>query len=231
VVQDFSTGKDGKDPPATSPEDRLMDFFSDRPAAEESGRAALWLKRLLPIAVVIALAVVVLWPSIQDTGTNITLSYKDIETHGEEIRMTGAKYAGTDAKNRPFEVSADLAVQDSPKAVTVALDGVKASIDLGDQGIYRPKDEQLDIKGGIELTSDTGYRLSASDAHVNLKTGQGHSDLPVSGAAPFGAFSANGFDINVHDRTLVLDGSVKVRLEPGEPDSESQSPAPSETTP
>lgn len=217
-----------------------MDFFSDRPAAEDGGRLALWLKRVLPIAVAAALALVVLWPMLQNTGTNITLSYKDIEAHGEEIRMTGAKYAGTDAKNRPFEISADLAVQDSPKAMAVNLDGVQASIDLGDQGkvtvlgrkgIYRPKEEQLDVKGGIELTSDTGYRLSATNAQVDLRTGQGRSDLPVSGAAPFGAFAADSFEINVHDRTLVLDGGVKVRLEPGEPDSTNQVPTQTQSTP
>jgi lipopolysaccharide export system protein LptC len=174
-------------------------------------------------------ALVVLWPMLQDTGTNITLSYKDIESHGEQIRMIGARYAGTDLKNRPFEISADLAVQDRPNAVEVGLSGVKASIDLGAQGrvtvvgregVYRPEQERLEVKGGIELSADTGYKLSAAAAEVDLKTGQGRGAQAVSGEAPFGSFSANGFAINVYDRTLVLDGGVKVRLDPGELDGQ-----------
>jgi len=214
--------------PSPEAEERLGQFFSERPAAEADESVTKWLKRGLPIAAVVLVIVVVLWPILNDTGTSITLSYEAVQRHGEQIRMVGAKYTGTDIKDRPFELSADLAVQEGPKAEKVTLEGVRASLDTGERGkvtvagksgVYRPKAERLVVEGGIELASDTGYVLSAEAAEVDLKTGTGRSATPVSGSAPFGSFSANSFEINVRDRLLKLEGGVRVRLNPGELDN------------
>lgn len=205
--------------------DRLSRFFAARPRMDgHAGRGSRLLRRVLPLAFLLLLGTVLLWPVFNERSDSITLSYEDLQLGGEQIRLQNARYSGSDLRDRPFMVSADLALQEGVNADRALLTGVKAQIEISEgdmvtvtagEGVYRRLEEKLVLDGGIHLNSDSGYMLSVERAEVDLSSGLAQGESPVSGSAPFGSFSAQGFTLDARARSLELQGHVRVRLEPG----------------
>lgn len=204
--------------------DRLSRFFAARPRLEgRVGHGGRIMRRILPLGVGLLLVAVIAWPMINRESGSITLTYSELRTGGEQIRMENARYTGTDMRDRPFAVSADLAVQEGVNADRVLLTGVHAEIEGGaddmltvtaGEGVFRRSEDSLVLDGGINLNSDSGYMLSVERAEVDLASGVAGGQSPVSGAAPFGHFSADGFTLDSRERVLNLEGRVRVRMEP-----------------
>jgi len=204
--------------------DRLSRFFAARPRLEgRVGHGGRILRIVVPTGVGLLLLLVVAWPMINRESSSITLTYSELRTGGEQIRMENARYTGTDLRDRPFAVSAKLAVQEGVNADRVLLTGVHAEMEAGEddlltvtagEGVFQRSSDSLVLDGGINLTSESGYMLSVEQAEVNLGTGIAEGRSPVSGAAPFGHFSADGFTLQARERILSLEGRVRVRLEP-----------------
>lgn len=205
--------------------DRLSRFFAARPRADgRTGRSSRLLRRVLPVAVLLLLGLVLLWPVFNERSDSITLSYEDLQMGGEQIRMENARYSGSDISDRPFMISADLALQEGVNADRALLTGVKAEIEISEgdmvavtagEGVYRRLEEKLVLDGGIHLQSGSGYMLSVERAEVDLSSGLAQGASPVSGSAPFGSFSAQSFTLDARARSLELQGHVRVRLVPG----------------
>lgn len=204
--------------------DRLSRFFAARPRLEgRVGHGGRIMRRVLPLGVGLLLVAIIAWPMINRESGSITLTYSELRTGGEQIRMENARYTGTDMRDRPFAVSADLAVQEGVNADRVLLTGVHAEIEAGaddmltvtaGEGVFRRSEDSLVLDGGINLNSESGYMLSVENAEVDLGSGIAQGQSPVSGAAPFGHFSADGFTLHARERVLNLEGRVRVRLEP-----------------
>lgn len=205
--------------------DRLSRFFAARPRVDsQAGQRSRLLRHVLVFLVLLLLGLVLLWPVFNERSDSITLSYKDIQLGGEQIRMQNARYSGSDLRDRPFMISADLALQEGVNAEKALLTGVKAQIEISDdnmvrvsagEGVYRRLEEKLVLDGGIHFESDSGYELSVERAEVDLSSGIAQAASPVSGSAPFGSFSAESFALDSRARSLELQGRVRVRLEPG----------------
>ncbi len=202
------------------------DVFAQRTVTSDSDSAARsrLLKRVLPITTGILVVVMLAWPLLSKRADNVSLSFKEIARRGEQVRVVGAHYMGTDVLNRPFEISAETAVQDGVDAEEANLTGIKASIEIspdetvtvtGGEGIYARRKDHLSLTRGIVFSTDSGYRIDSEKADIDLAAGVATSKSAVKGAASFGSFSANGFTLDAKKQSLVLDGGVKVRLEPG----------------
>ncbi|MEX1146756.1 MAG: LPS export ABC transporter periplasmic protein LptC [Sphingomonadales bacterium] len=207
-------------------EDELSHFFADRPGGRDyrPPRAMRLAKIVLPVAAVAMLAVVVLWPFLSQYEDSVTLSYRTLERSGDEIRMDEPRYLGTDSRNRPFEVAASRASQQGVDAREVNLEGVRANIRLdgGDtvsvaasSGIYMRDSEQLELHRGVQLRAAGGYSFSGDYLSLNLNEGWASGGGQVSGAAPFGIFTADAFSVDLSGRSAALEGRVRVRLDPG----------------
>src|SRR5690606_30971948 len=102
--------------------DRLSRFFAARPRLEgRVGHGGRIMRRVLPLGVGLLLVAIIAWPMINRESGSITLTYSELRTGGEQIRMENARYTGTDMRDRPFAVSADLAVQEGVNADRVLL--------------------------------------------------------------------------------------------------------------
>jgi lipopolysaccharide export system protein LptC len=86
-------------------------------------------KRVLPLAAVGLLATIALWPEFESAADRGRLAFKRVlQVQPEALRVIEPRYQGVDEQNRPFTLTAEIAVQAGDQNV-VQLQGPRA--DLG----------------------------------------------------------------------------------------------------
>ncbi|MDA1100951.1 MAG: LPS export ABC transporter periplasmic protein LptC [Proteobacteria bacterium] len=180
------------------------------------------MKLLLPVLALGLVGAVVIWPNEFSPTTGFHLSYAANEDgDAAELAMLQPRYLGTDARNRPFVVTADRAIQDPNDQRLITLDRLQADMSmadgqwftiLADTGIYHQPHQHLRLQGSINLFSDQGYEFNAEIIEIDLNTGRATTELPVRGQGPFGTLRADRLVVEEHGQRLYFKGNVKMRL-------------------
>jgi lipopolysaccharide export system protein LptC len=196
------------------------------------------LTKLLAATVALVLvALVVIWPqfSSRDGGLPLGIAPSGRED-AESLHMVSPRYTGLDQNNLPYEVTADLASQETAKSDLIALDNPKADMTMKDgtwmalsanSGLYGQKSQQLDLSGEVNLFHDSGYEFTSKTATIDLNTGAGHGSDPTFGHGPAGEIEGEGFRFTDKGKTIVFTGKSHLTLYPGtaEPKPEPKSEA------
>jgi|SRR5690242_15610189 len=181
------------------------------------------LRVLLPIAIGVLAAFLVMAPLTRSGDSSFLLAKNNVAVAQERLKIERASYRGQDSKGRPFELTANSAIQKSSAEPIVRLNGLAAKIGLSDgpakivanQGRYNMNTEQVALDGPITFRSAGGYALDTADATVDLKTRTMESQGAVTGSAPQGTFSADRMSANLENRSVTLDGHARLRIVPG----------------
>jgi len=186
--------------------------MSPRPRRSRHGRLARFARIALPLAALGLAGLIFAWSRINPIIERIHIS--ETEQAPEEIdtvTMENARFAGVDAQNRSFDVTAVRAVQSSddsnhidlqqPKANIVLASGAKVAVESEAGGLQRDT-QILDLVGKVTLTQDADYEFHTSKARIDLNERTAAGDAPVDGRGPQGEIHAEGFD--------VLDGGARV---------------------
>ena len=183
-----------------------------RPRRSRHGRVARFARIALPLVALGLAGLIFAWSRIDPIIERIHIS--DTEQAPEEIDMVtmeNARFAGVDAQNRSFNVTAARAVQSAddsnhidlrrPKADIVLASGAKVAVESDAGGLQRDT-QILDLVGKVTLTQDQGYEFHTTNARVDLNERTAAGDAPVEGRGPQGEIRAEGFEI--------LDGGARV---------------------
>jgi lipopolysaccharide export system protein LptC len=183
-----------------------------RPRRSRHGRLARFARIALPLAALGLAGLIFAWSRINPIVERIHIS--ETEQAPEEIdtvTMENARFAGVDAQNRSFNVTAARAVQSAddsnridlqlPKADIVLASGAKVAVE-SDTGALQRDTQILDLAGKITLTQDRGYEFHTKKARVDLNERTAAGDAPVEAHGPQGQIQAEGFEI--------LDGGTRV---------------------
>ena len=109
---------------------------------------------------------------------------------GDLMRMHNPRYVGQTGDAEPFEVTAASATMDPAQPDRIQLDQLVADIAtagtrevhlLAASGIYDRASENVDLAGGIEVTTSDGYRFETPSAMVNLERGRVVGREPIAG--------------------------------------------------
>jgi len=176
------------------------------------GRVARFARIALPLAALGLAGLIFAWSRINPIIERIHIS--DTEQAPEEIdtvTMENARFAGVDAQNRSFNVTAARAVQSAddsnhidlqlPRADIVLSSGAKVAIQSDTGGLQR-NTQILDLVGKVTLTQDQGYEFHTAKTRIDLNERTAAGDAPVEGHGPQGQIQAEGFEI--------LDGGTRV---------------------
>ncbi len=74
--------------------------------------------------------------------------------------------------------------------------------------------QQLELDGGIDVYTDSGYMLRTARASVDLQTNVMRGASPVSGQGPRGTLSADSFRYDRDAGRLTLEGHVRTTILP-----------------
>lgn len=179
-------------------------------------------KRLLPIAAVGLLAVMALWPEIESNAERGRVSFKRIaEVRPDALHVIEPRYQGVDELNRPYTVTAAVAVQAGQEDI-VQLQAPRADLTLTDggwvymeanQGRFDKPHNRLDLAGQVTVHHDDGTQFVTARAALDIGGGNAAGDDPVAAQGPFGTLTAEGFRLFDRGHVVVFTGRARAVLE------------------
>jgi lipopolysaccharide export system protein LptC len=187
------------------------------------------LRIILPVAGLLTIAIVALWPRIRD------IFNKPTETSQEErqARMVNGRFVGSDVHGRPYTVTYDTA-QQPPGGGPVDMVNPIAELTLqnghwvavkADRGRYDQAAGLIDLAGHVELFHDEGYRFTTERAHVEFQKNLIWGDRAVEGRGPKGDIFARGFRVINNGDAITFTGAGRLILRP----NAAQMPEPGDT--
>ncbi len=203
-----------------------------RIAADRHSRRVRRLKILLPVgAVVIALAIVgVAWVQSRLLGA---LDVKTVLFSKDGLTMVEPHLSGH-TQGRSYDVSAARAFQNIQNPKIIGLEGLTGRIEMADgtwakiesaKGVYDGTREWLTLDGSVVVTTSSGWRAVSEHAEVDLTDGHVVSDRRVRISGRNGWIESDRIDVGDGGHRLVFDGTVRMLVQPGEPDVAEPKPA------
>jgi lipopolysaccharide export system protein LptC len=194
------------------------------PPRSRHGRVARFVRIALPLVALGLAGLIFAWSRIDPIIEKIHIS--DTEQAPQEIdtvTMENARFAGVDAQNRSFNVTAVRAVQSAddsnhidlqqPKGDIVLASGAKVAVQSDTGGLQRDT-QILDLVGKVMLTQDQGYEFHTTKARIDLNARTAAGDAPVEGHGPQGEIQAEGFDILDGGTRVIFRGRSRALLQP-----------------
>jgi len=186
-------------------------------------RIVRWSKILLPSAVGVLIAVLMLAPLDKHDDVSFILDKKKVENAPERMRVETARYVGADDKGQKFAITANRAIQHSSEVPVVDIEGMFAQLALANgplmilanQGRYDLDSQKVDVTGPVRVVGPDGYRLETRDVRVDLKSRQLASSGPVAGQMRLGQFQAGNLQADLGSRTVVLNGGARLKIVQG----------------
>lgn len=188
------------------------------------------MKVVLPIAAVIVVGLVILWPHLSTDDLKFRLGFAAIKLGvSDEPSMVNPRYVGADKDNQPYSVTADLARKlsgglslkgadvlelEMPKADLMLKDGSWVVL-TAENGIFERAKQTLDLTGAVNLYHDSGYEFRTDLAEIDLTAGTASGTAPIEGQGPFGLLKAEGFKLANRGRTIFFTGKSRLTLYPG----------------
>ncbi len=181
------------------------------------------LKYGLPVLAGLLLAFLALVPLEERKEVSFLVDKSKIEQAGERLKVEAAQYRGQDEEGRPFVLDARSAIQASSADPVVEIADMKARLEMADgpaeitagRARFNPDENKVDVIGEVLITGANGYRLLTSDVLVDLRDRSLRSRGAVEGQIPLGNFSADRLQGDLPERTVVLEGNARLRIEQG----------------
>jgi lipopolysaccharide export system protein LptC len=159
-------------------------------------------KFLLPVAALVLLSSVALWPEISRTIERSRNAFHNLAAISVGGVMKQPRYRGYDSQNQPYMVSADTAekVGESrydlvnPRGDITLHNGTWLQVQ-SKRGVYVQKADQLDLTRDVVLYRQDGTTLTSNTATVDMKRGAVSSSDYTHAEGPFGTLDAEGFTL------------------------------------
>lgn len=179
-----------------------------------------FMKVLLPALATAMILLVIAWPQISPTEERFRIGVSSISLEeAENLSMLNPRFDGIDERNRPYSVTADIAVQESGSADVVDLELPKADMSMDDgswvavmakSGRYHRKEETVDLVGDVVMFHDEGFEVKTDIAHVDLQAGVAEGDRPVEAQGPTGTLTSEGFRVEERGERIFFTGKSRM---------------------
>ncbi|HMH64147.1 MAG TPA: LPS export ABC transporter periplasmic protein LptC [Rhizomicrobium sp.] len=179
------------------------------------------MKRVLSLGAFLIIAAVLAFFFVQRLPRQLQMSYERLGHLENDLTMVKPRLTGADSKGNPFVITADTAVQDAHNAKKASLKNLEADLTLDNHnwlnarartGMVDMTTGQLELNGGIDVFTATGYELHSKSASANLKQNVIHGHDPVTGQGPQGTLRADEFHADRETDILTLSGHVQMTL-------------------
>ena len=192
-----------------------------RVAARHS-RVVRVLRVAVPAAVGVAMAALLYVSYDVRVAVNTGNLTGNVVISGRKITMETPHLTGFTPDQRPYDLVAKTAVQDLTDPDHVELNILRAKVLMEDQstvtlravtGMFDTKQQQLELKKDIPLTTSTGYEARLSRASVDMAKGTVSSDERVDVKLTNGTLSADHLRIIDHGEVIRFEGNVVMNLD------------------
>ena len=179
------------------------------------------MKRALPAAAFAVIAAVLAFFFVARQPSKVSMTYENLGSIQNDLTMIKPHLSGVDADGNPFVITADVAIQDAKNPKRARLRKVQADLVQQNKGwlnanaangVVDMRAGSLELGGGIDVFSDTGYVLHSQSASLDLNKWIVHGHHEVTGQGPMGTMRADSFHYDRNSHRLALDGHVRMTL-------------------
>jgi lipopolysaccharide export system protein LptC len=194
-------------------------------AAMRHSRRVRFLRKAIPIGTVLVVAAVTVI-AVFDPFRSVPdgLSVGAFRLNGSKITMELPKLTGFRQDMRPYEVTADSAVQDVRNPAVIEMSAMRAKIGMEQRqtalfeaatGIYDTQKETLELRREVKVVAQ-GYDVRMASARVDMKAGTVLTDDPVRVVMSGGTIDADAMQIMDNGKRIVFIGRVRTHLGSGQ---------------
>ncbi len=190
-------------------------------AAQRHTRRVRFLRRAIPFGSILVVAAVV-FIAVFDPFRSVPagLSIGAFKLNGSKITMELPRLTGFRQDMRPYEVTAETAVQDVRNPTVLDMTAMRAKIGMEQKqtatleaatGVYDSQKEILDLKRDVRVVAE-GYDVRMKAARVDMKAGTVVTDEPVRVVMSGGSIDADAMQIMDNGKRIVFIGRVRTHL-------------------
>ena len=180
------------------------------------------MKLALPATAVAILGVIMAWPRLAPRDEEFQVAFANFNAKAIDTQsMINPRYFGTDEKNLPYTVTADIGTQIDEQTQMVQLERPVADLSRpngsgiignSDLGIFQQKDNTLELYGHVDLYQDKGYEVHSSSAHIDVQPGNASGEEPTHGKGPTGVVDGEGFRLWDRGDRIIFTGKARAVL-------------------
>ena len=156
-----------------------------------------------------------------DLGSAQVILEESATAEDLNISVRNARYAGLDAGELPFIITAGGIIQDKTTPDEIKMETPKADITLkngewiymsADQAVIETNGSRMLIEDNVEIDFSIGYELKTDHARMNMKLGIILGDTPVTMKGINSNFTSAGFRIHNSGQSVALLGPANVNI-------------------
>lgn len=201
-----------------------------------------FLRKAIPVTAVLAIGALVVMPFLAPLRGGLTsVSLDSVGISGGKVRMEAPKLSGYRKDNRPYEVTAEAALQDIRNPTQVELEKLTARLQMEREGWvtvnartgeFDTQKEKLRLVDDVLVRTETGYDIRMRSADVDFKGGTVMSKEPVKVNLGTATVDADTLDVKNNGEVISFAGRVHVLIENAPagtlkgPEREGSTPAP-----
>lgn len=182
-----------------------------------------FLGKLLPIAIGVAAAIMLLSPLAQRNEISFLLDRNKVDITRARVQVDQADYRGIDNDQQIFSISAKSAVQNNPAVPVVSMLDLVATLQMRDgpaslvapTADYNFSSQNVASVGPVNFKAADGYTMVTHNVDIDLQTKVARGENGVSGTTPTGTFTAQSIKADFNERTVTLDGKARLLMQSG----------------
>lgn len=143
--------------------------------------------------------------------------------NGSTVTMAHPKMSGYRKDGRPYDFTAESAVQNLKTPAILQLNALDAHVAMTDSvahivsdvGVYDTAKETMSLKGNIRITSDSGADIRMRSAFIEFNGGNVVSQEPVAVSMPSGTVASDSMRMTGNGADVTFLGHVRSVMQPG----------------
>ena len=182
------------------------------------------IKYLLGLAVMALVASLIVWPLLYSVDQPLKLTFNALETkEAQPKKMVNPRFHGLDKFNRPFNIRADEATQQTE--ILVGLKNISGDMAVqngqwimleASDGVANTENKTLHLTGKVRVYTSEGYEIDSTDVTADMDNGIATSNVPVQMQGPLGLLTGSGFVLDINAQKLNITGRVHLTIYPQE---------------
>ncbi|MFG1346261.1 hypothetical protein V5F59_15310 [Xanthobacter autotrophicus DSM 431] len=184
-----------------------------------------WIKRLLPVSIVLAAVIIGGVSLLSRLSLSIDLPFDigHLTLSGSRLTMELPKLSGFTDDNRGYHVTAKTATQDLTHPDVIDLTDVEARLELADKGwasvlakigTFDTKKQFITLGEGVNLSMAGGYAGRLQDADVDVKAGTISTPHAVEFTYLDGKLIADRLTVTDRGKRAMFEGNVQLDFRP-----------------
>lgn len=199
------------------------------------------LRRAIPVTAVVAVLALIVSPFLNPLRGLEKVSIGAVGISNGKVKMETPRLSGYRKDNRPYEVTAEAALQDIRNPTQVELVTLTARLQMEREGwvtvnsktgLFDTQKEKLRLVDDVHVRTETGYDIRMRTADIDFKGGTVVSKEPVKVNLGTTTIDADSLDVKDSGALIVFEGRVHALIENAPartlsgPEREGSTPAP-----